>query len=168
MAPQIDDTTVALLNRLLVGRSPFDHSRDPQGEFREGITRVDLPAADDAEYFFRLAFHETGERYISAHLIERPNAANYFWYRPFELAEFRGSGADLAAEFCKEMELVLTHATRIVQRKGWLFWRFRCEYRNGQKWTNISSQMAFRGGRFSPPHIDGTMRIYCSAAIAPA
>lgn len=166
MAPRIDDNTVALINRLLANRSPFDQSSVPQGKFREGVARVDLPAAPGAEYFFKLWFLENGERHISAQLIERANAANYFWYRPFDLAEFRGCESDLAAEFCEQLELVLTHATRIIQRRGWLFWRFRCQYSDGQKWTNISSHMALRGGRFRPPNIDGSIRIYRSDAIA--
>jgi hypothetical protein len=82
------------------------------------------------------------------------------------MGEFRGSEDDLVNEFCEELEALLIHETRIVQRKGWLFWHFRCEYRTGEKWKGVCSHSAFRGGRFKPPPIKGTRRVYHSAPIA--
>ena len=102
-----------------------------QSEFRGIIARLDLPTPPDAEYFFRLWFYEGGERQIGARLIQDRSDDTYFWYRPLEMAEFRGSEDDLVSEFCEELKALLTHETRIVQRKGWLFWHFRCEYREG-------------------------------------
>jgi hypothetical protein len=71
------------------------------------------------------------------------------------LARRKGSDEDLVSDFCEELEVLLTHETRIVQRKGWLFWHFRCEYRAGENWKSVCSQSAFRAGRFKPPQISG-------------
>jgi hypothetical protein len=163
--PKVDEKTSALLNRLLIDYRPVAQSQEAQTDAQKGIARLDLPIATGAEYFFRLSFHDGGERHISAQLIENRSAGTYFWYRPFELAEFRGSPEDLATEFCQELELLLTHETRIVQRKGWLFWHFRCEYLVGEKWKSLSSHLAFRRGRFKPPRIEGRERIYKSGPI---
>jgi hypothetical protein len=168
MPPKIDDKTLALLNRLLGESNPIIHPVKPQGDFREEIVRLDLPAAPGAEYFFRLWFYEGGERQISAQLIQDRCDDTYFWYRPLEMAEFGGSEDDLVSEFCEELEALLTHETRIVQQKGWLFWDFRCEYRAGEMWKSIYSPSAFRGGRFRPPKIKGRKRVYRSAPIATA
>ncbi|HYL67814.1 MAG TPA: hypothetical protein VEX69_01485 [Candidatus Limnocylindria bacterium] len=134
---------------------------------RENIANLDLPIAPGAEYFFRLSFYEDGERQISAQLIEHSGDETYFWYRPLEMGEFRGSEDDLVCEFCEELEALLTHETRIVQRKGWVFWHFRCEYRTGEKWKSVCSHSAFRGS-FKPPHIDGKRRVYHSPPVATA
>jgi len=127
--PKIDAKTLALLNRLLGDRNPVILPSETQSDIRENMARLDLPTAPGAEYFFRLWFYEGGERQISARLIQHFGDETYFWYRPLEMTEFRGSEDDLVSEFCEELETLLTHETRIVQRKGWLFWHFRCEYR---------------------------------------
>ena len=166
MPPRIDDKTLALLNRLLGDYGPVFHTLEQQGNSRENISRLDLPTAPGAEYSFRLWFYEDGERQIGAQLIEPPSDETYFWYRPLELAEFRGSEDDLVSKFCQVLEALLTHETRIVQRKGWFFWHFRCEYRAGDEWKSVYSHSAFRGGGFKPPHIKGRRRVYHSAPIA--
>jgi hypothetical protein len=163
---RIDDKTLSLLNRLLRGYGPVIHPVEPQCNPRDNITRFNLPTAPDAEYSFRLWFYESGERQISAQLIRDHSDETYFWYRPLEMGEFNGCEDDLVSEFCEELEALLTHETRIVQLKGWLFWHFRCEYRVGEKWKSVCSHSAFRGGRFRPPHIEGRMRVYHSAPIA--
>ena len=165
MPPEVDAKTSSLLNRLLGDRNPLIHPEEPTGDIREKIARLDLPAAPNAEYFFRLWFYEDGERQISAHLIQHRSDDTYFWYRPLEMGEFKSSEDDLVSEFCEELENLLTHETRIVQRKGWLFWHFRCEYRTEEKWKSVCSHSAFRGGRFKPPQIRGRKRVYHSAPI---
>ncbi len=165
MPPRIDEKTLALLNRLLGDRNSVIHPIESQGDFHEK-TRIDLPTAPGAEYFFRLWFYEGGERQISAQLIQHRSDDTYFWYRPLEMGEFRGSEDDLVNEFCEELEALLTHETRIVQRKGWLFWHFRCEYRAGEKWKNVCSHSAFRGGGFKAPQINGRRRVYSAPAAA--
>jgi hypothetical protein len=166
MPSKIDVKTLALLNRLLGDFGPVTPPLEPLGNSHENARRLNLPSAPGAEYFFKVWFYEDGERQISAHLILHSSEDNYFWHRPFELAEFRGSQDDLVTEFCKELEALLTHETRIVQRKGWLSWHFSCEYRAGEKWKSVCSHSAFRGVGFKPPQIEGSKRVYHSAPIA--
>jgi hypothetical protein len=166
MPPKIDEKTLVLLNHLLGESNPITHPVQPQTDLRENIFRLDLPAAPGAEYFFRLWFYEGGERQISAQLIQDRSDDTYFWYRPLEMGEFGGREDDLLNEFCEQLEVLLTHETRIVQRKGWIFWHFRCEYRAGEEWKSVCSNSAFRGGRFKPPQIKGRKRVYHSASIA--
>jgi len=161
MSPRIDAKTAALLSRLLADCNPVIHPQDPK------IAILDLPTAPGAEYFFRVWFYEGGERQISAQLIQRRSDDTDFWYRPLEMGEFNGSEDDLVSEFYEELEALLTHETRIVQRRGWLFWHFRCEYRAGENWKGVRGHSAFfRGGRFKVPQIKGRQRVYRSAAIA--
>jgi hypothetical protein len=168
MLPKIDERTLTLLDRLLNGFDPVVHRVQPQGDFPGGIARLDLPAAPGAEYFFQLWFYEGGERHIRAELMQHRGDDTYFWYRPFERAEFRGSEEDLVNEFCEVLEALLVHETRIVQRRGWLFWHFRCEYRAAEMWKGVYAHSAFRCGRFKTPQISGRTRVYHSAAIASA
>src|SRR5713226_244796 len=91
MPPKIDAKTSSLLSRLLGDCNPFIHPEEPKGDIREKIVTLDLPTAPGAEYFFRLWFYEGGERQISARLIQHFGDETYFWYRPLEMTEFRGS-----------------------------------------------------------------------------
>jgi hypothetical protein len=166
MPPKIDDTTVALLNRLLGGRSPEIPTVKSLGNSENKFIRVDLPAAASAQYSFSLWFYEDREREISAQPLQQNDDHDYFWSRSFELAEFVGSEGDLVKAFCSELEVLLTHETRIVQRKGLLFWHFVCEYRDREKWKSVGSNSAFRFGNFKPPPIDGKRHVYQSGPVA--
>ena len=162
----IDDTTVALLNRLLGGRSPVIPPVESRGDSQKNFIRLDLPAAASAQYSFRLWFYEDRDREISAQPLQQNGDHDYFWYRAFELAEFGGSEGDLVKEFCRQLQVLLTHETRIVQRKGLLFWHFRCEYLRGEKWETVSSQSTLRLGNFKPRPINGKQHVYQSGPLA--
>ena len=166
MSLTIDAKTASLLNRILGDSYRDIHPEEAKGDIGERLAKLDLPTAPGAEYFFRVWFHEDGERQISAHLIQHRSDDTYFWYRSLEMAEFNGSKDDLLIEFCEELEALLTHETRIVQRKGWIFWHFRCDYRTEEKWKSVCGHSAFRGGRLKPPKIKGRKQIYHSAPIA--
>ena len=122
MLPRIGDKTAALLRDLLPVFNLAIEAANPLRHSRKSTARLDLPTAPGAEYSFTLWFDEGGEREISAELIPYQNDRPYFWYRPFELAEFRDNVENLEAKFCDELEILLTHETRVVQKKGWLFW----------------------------------------------
>ena len=136
MPPMIDDTTVALLNRLLGGRSPVIPPVESRGDSQKNFIRLDLPAAASAQYSFRLWFYQDCDQEISAQPLQQNGDHDYFWYRPFELAVFGDSEGNLVKEFCSELEVLLTHETRIVQRKGLLFGIFAVntlEEKNGKQ-----------------------------------
>lgn len=166
MLPRIGDKTAALLKELLPSFDPTIEEAHQLNHSRESIARLDLPTASGAEYSFTLWFDESGEREISARLIRHQGDRPYFWYRPFELAEFRNNVEELEAKFCDELKVLLIHETRIIQRKGWLFWGFRCEYHEGEKWKGVYGHMALRW--FKPPQIKGRSRVYRSAPVASA
>ena len=163
MIPQIDDKTLRLVSLLLPDFNSAVQRVEGSKLAGPNIGRLDLPPAHGADYFFRLWF-SSDERQISAKLIEDSDDAKYFWYRPFELAEFRDSIEDLVSAFCEELEVLTTHETRIIQRKGWLSWHFRCEYRSSGKWKCLYRHSALRSG-FKPPQIKGRKRVYGSAAL---
>jgi hypothetical protein len=161
MIPQVDDRTLRLLSLLLPDFNPVEGAKFTGLH----LWRIDLPPADGADYFFRLWFYSDGERQIGAQLVEDSDDARYFWYRPFESAEFRESNVDLVNAFCKELEALITHETRIIQRKGWLFWHFRCDYRASENWKCLYKHAAFRGGGFKPLEARVRKRVYGSAAL---
>lgn len=163
MTPLIDDKTSAMLRGLnlssvvrVVGQLDGENGK---------VGLLQLPPAVGADYFFQLSFYQNGERQICAKLLGSGGAAEYFWYRPFELEAFGRNRQHLVDAFCEELKLLLTHATRIVQRKGWLFWRLRCDYWDGKHWKPVSGNSAFRGGKFHLPPIPGTTQIYQSRAL---
>jgi hypothetical protein len=166
MLPRIGDKTAALLRDLLPGFNPTIEAAYPLRHSGESIAKLNLPTASGAEYSFTLWFDESGERQISAKLKQYKNDRPYFWYRPFELAEFRNNVEKLEAKFCDELGILLTHETRIIQRKGWLFWSFRCEYHEGENWKGVYGHMALRW--FKPPQIIGKSRVYRSAPVSSA
>jgi hypothetical protein len=164
MLPRIGDKTAALLRDLLPSLDPTIEVSYPLRHLKENTARLDLPTAPGAEYSFTLWFDESGERQISATLIRDQNDHPYFWYRPFELAEFRNNVEELEATFCDELKVLLTHETRIIQRKGWLFWGFRCEYQEGAEWKEVYGHRASRW--FKPPQILGKSLVYYSPPVS--
>jgi hypothetical protein len=164
MIPQIDDKTLRLLNLLLPDFNPVIQPVEGSKVTGPHTCRLELPPAHGADYFFCLWFYPDGERQIGAKLVEVSDDARYFWYRPFELAEFRDSNEDLVNVFCEQLDALITHETRIIQRKGWLFWHFRCDYRASGNWKCLYRHSALRGG-FKPAPIKGRKRVYGSPAL---
>jgi hypothetical protein len=164
MLPMIGNKTAALLRDLLPSFNPRIEAAEPVSGSRDATARLDLPTAPGAEYFFTLWFGESGDREISAKLTPGRNERQYFWYRPFELAEFRNNAEKLETKFCDELEILLTHEARVIQRKGLLFWGFRCEYHEGGEWKRVYGHLALRW--FKPPQIRGKRRVYSSAPVS--
>jgi len=102
---------------------------------------------------------------ISAELTAPDSDINYFWYRPFESAEFRDSMEALDAAFCETLENLLTHETCIIQKNGWLNWYFKCEYRAADRRRRIYGHSALKLGGWKTPKIDGKTHVYHSTAL---
>jgi len=102
---------------------------------------------------------------IYAELTAPDSDVNYFWYRPFESAEFRDSAEALEAAFCETLEKLLAHETRIIQKDGWLNWHFKCEYKVGDNWKRIYRHSALKLGNSKFPRIDGKVHVYHSSAL---
>jgi hypothetical protein len=154
------DKTIELLHGLLPG-----FVVQPVSERIERVdsTRIDLPPAPGADYFFRLWIEP--EMQIGAELTAPDSDVNYFWYRPFESAEFRDSMAALDAAFCEALEKLLTHETRITQKDGWLNQYFKCEYKTAERWKRVYGNSALKLGGWKFPQIDGKVRVYYSPAL---
>jgi hypothetical protein len=83
------DRTIDLLSRLLPQFIPHPVIERTQ-EYE--LTRIDLPPAVEADYFFRL--YTEPETQIHAELTVPDSKVNCFWYRPFEISRiprFNGS-----------------------------------------------------------------------------
>jgi hypothetical protein len=156
------DKTLELLKRLIP-----DFVAQPVTERTLGMssTKIDLPRAAEADYFFRL--YTAPEMQIHAELTAPRSNVNYFWYRPFESAEFRDSTEALEAVFCETLEKLLTHESRIIQKNGWLNWHFKCDYRSADGWKRIYRHSALKLGGWKVPQIDGRVRTWRSSALAP-
>jgi len=154
------DKPLELLARLL---PDFIVQPATQRSHRIDSTRIDLPSAAGADYFFQLWIEP--EMQISAQLAVPGSDVNYFWYRPFESAEFRDSTEALEAACCETLEKLLTHESRIIQKNGWLNWHFKCDYKTADGWKRIYRHSALRLGGWKVPRIDGKVRVYHSSAL---
>jgi hypothetical protein len=154
------DKIIESLRRLLPDFAPQPITQQIQ---QIDSTRIDLPPASGADYFFRL--YSAPEMQIHAELATPVSDGNYFWYRPFESAAFGDSVEALDAAFNEMLEKLLTHETRIIQKSGWLNWHFKCEYAASDGWKRIYGHSALKLGGFKAPKIDGNTRIYRSSAL---
>ena len=159
--PFVDKPMLAALKRLLPDVifapifAPVSGSKTPS-------VSIELPAAVGAEYLFKLYFQP--ERQISARLL-RLNTQYYFWYRPFDDAEFGNSADRLDKAFIETVEELVTSETRIIQKRGLLTHSFMCDYKSPSAWKRVYSHSALRLGGFEPPPIAGRQHIYHSPAL---
>jgi hypothetical protein len=161
LSQYVDEPTLAALQRLLPD-APFQPILMPLSGSADRSVSVKLPVPADAEYGFTLYFQP--ERQIAATLLVA-DAADYFWYMPFEDAAFHNSVQELDAAFIKTVEHLVCHETRIIQKRGLLNHSFRCDYKSASGWKRVYWHSALRLGRFHPPLIAGRKRVYMSPAI---
>jgi len=102
-----------------------------------------------------------GEKQISARLLTSHEGA-YFWYRPFEEAEFR-SPEQLDKAFIETVKLLVSHNTRIEHRRGLFLNHFKCEYESVDGWKRIYGLSALRWMR--APTIAGRRQVYQSPRL---
>lgn len=123
---------------------------------------INLPSPEGADYRFIL-WLGSGEKQISASLLTSEENL-YFWYRPFEGAEFR-SPEKLNKAFIEVVEVILKHNTRIVQKRGLFSNHFRCEYESASGWSRVYGHSALRWIR--APKIAGRRHVYQSPRLVP-
>ena len=153
---------IETLNRLL---PDFVVQPVSRGDGHTRSTRIELPTAVGAEYLFELWIRP--EMQIGARLIEGGADCNYFWYLPFEDADYSGSTKMLDQRFCETVEKLLTHNTRIIYRSGLLSWQFRCDYETQGRWKKISYNSTLKLAGWKVPKLAGKSRIYRSPALVP-
>ena len=88
----------------------------------------------------------------------------YFWYHPFEDWQYRGGSAELENAVLSELTAIVSHPTRITQRRKRFSWSFICEYQEGEAWKPLYEHNLLRGNR-SLPAIDGSERVYRSPPL---
>jgi hypothetical protein len=121
---------------------------------------IELPPPASADYRFVL-WLGNGEKQISARLLASDEAV-YFWYRPFEEAEFR-SAEKLNKAFIEAVELIVRHNTRIEQKRGLFFNHFKCEYESPSGWKRVYGHSALRWIR--APRIAERQHVYQSPSL---
>ena len=121
---------------------------------------IEMPPPAGADYCFTL-WLGSGEKQISARLLNA-DKSSYFWYRPFEDAEFR-SAEQLDKAFLEAVEVIIRHNTRIEQKRGLFFNHFKCEYESASGWKRLYGHSALRWIR--APRITGRQHIYQSPRL---
>jgi hypothetical protein len=163
----IDERTSQELTRLLPGvvfkpivvPLPGVTSAVPRAS--ECAVSIDLPAAQGAEYSFWILFEP--ERQIGATLVGGGDARLSFWYRPFEDAEFRFDTEKRDDAFFKTLESLISHETRIVQRRGLISNSFQCDFNDNGEWKRVFGVSSLRW--IATPPIGSRERVYSSPAL---
>jgi hypothetical protein len=153
----VDERITALLKRLLPNLA-IEPTLTPLARSSKPSAHINLPAAPRADYHFRL--YLLPEKQIHAVLLNAA-AEFYFWYMPFEEAEYD----DSVDAFVATLELLVSHETHIVQKRGLLNHSFTCDYKSVAGWKRICGFSAFRFGGFKVPPIKEKKRVYCSPAL---
>jgi len=160
----LDERTLAALHRLLPNFA-FEPVLAPVSGLSEPSVTIQLPVPAGAEYSFSLTVQP--EKQIHARLVNTEPETEYFWYMPFEDAEFKNS-IELDRAFVETLDVIVSNETRIVQKHGLLMESFRCEYNTGSGWNRIYGMSALRPGGFKPPRITGAKRVYHSPPLVSA
>jgi hypothetical protein len=157
--PHLNDPVVDFVRGLLPSVVVEADARQEPGISGQSY-HIDLPPATGADYCFTL-WLGSGEKQITARLLNA-DKSSYFWYRPFEDAEFR-SAERLDKAFREAVEVIMRHNTRIEQKRGLLFNHFKCEYESASGWKRLYGLSALRWIR--APKITGRHHIYQSPRL---
>jgi len=136
----LNDPVVAFVKDLLPSVAVEPDTKQEPGVHGDSY-HIQLPAPANADYRFTL-WLGSGEKQISARLLISDERA-YFWYRPFEEAEFRAA-EKLNKAFMEAVELIMRRNTRIEQKRGFLFNHFKCEYESADGWMRLYGHSALR------------------------
>jgi hypothetical protein len=164
--PYLEERAVRFFQRVLPNLTVCPISRpiaSKSAVSSETAVSVNLPAAHSADYSFWL--HFSPEFQIGAKLVNDPGDRSYFWYLPFELADYKNSAEASEDAFYEILELVLTHETRIIQKDGLILTGFRCEYESNGTWNRVGG-LSYVRLTFKLPRIRGRQWTYHSTALA--
>jgi len=146
----------AVLEELLEGER-FEVSVESWGHL------YSLPTPEGADYSLECSLHMDGEPQVSAFRVGG-YGGEYFWYKPFEINGYGSEAARIEA-FRGVVAALVRNPSRIVQRKGLLFWRFTASAETPGGAIEIPGASCFRPA-FRVPPTDGRTRCYSSPAIA--
>lgn len=148
-----------LIRSLKKNGAPVTYSRVPLSHY----TRWDVPLNGASDYSISAILYDDGGLEIAAKLPE--NAGAYFWHSSIEVV--RGvSDQERLKKFSDALAAVLLNKSRVVQKRGLLFWSFSMEIFQDGKWTPLDGVSCLRWG-FAVPPIEGRVRVYESKGAGP-
>jgi hypothetical protein len=118
----------------------------------------------DGDYRFKLYLYKEGNMSIGAELVNQPNDYNYFWSRLIEQYSKR-SIDDMQFEVIEVLNKILKHETRIIQKRGLLFWHFSCQYHDGGQLKSVGGNSTLRFPNVKVPYPKLSEKIYRSKAL---
>jgi hypothetical protein len=155
-----------LVSRLLatVGAAALDMEiREHRGP---EYVRLIFPRPSGSDYGFEAhIYHDLGDLQIHAEPADpgHPDGI-YFWYRSYERWDYTGL-EEMLTQFERDLLLVLTHDTRVKQRRGFVFWHFTLEYQeNGLQ--ELAGASAFRWTRINVPRGRGRETTWQARALS--
>jgi len=131
---------------------------EPKEREAESVETIRLPLAEDADYSFSFHLHPDGEKVISANLPDS-DPQIYFWFKPFEAADYGHNQESLDEDFLMVIETLLTRETTILQKSGFIWHSFRLAYRVGDRARILNQHSGLRLS-FAAPPIQGKQRTY--------
>jgi hypothetical protein len=127
--------------------------------------RLIFPREPGSDYGFEAHLYDgLGDLQIHAELKDSDDERKtYFWYRSYERWDFVGL-EEMLTQFERDLLLVLTHDTRVRQRRGVAFWHFTLPFQtNGLQ--ELDGASAFRWTRIDVPRIQGREKIWQANAL---
>ncbi len=140
----------------------FDESLVPTVRPRDGCVFLDLPRPPSADYFFRLTLSDAD--YSLAAVPAGGPEAEIFWHQSFERlgADSLDAVEPVFREFVRD---IISHDSRVTQRRGLLFHRFTCEVLRGHAWERVGGRILALRTSYRVPRIDGRTRVYRAPAL---
>lgn len=129
---------------------------------RESDIELLFPTAAGSDYQFAASItNDLIDLQVAAKLLDPvlASSTDYFWYSPNERYGFASFEEHFDC-FMEELLAVISHPTRIVQRKGIVSWNFCCEYLEGGVWKQIHGATAVRFRAFKVPPVTGKQRLF--------
>ncbi len=121
--------------------------------------RIELPPVQGADIAYRLMFDQ-GAYTLFAVPVADPDAG-MFWHQTFE--QMGAASVEEAEPQFREFVLdVLSHESRILQRRGLLFHGFACELLREAEWQRVGGQILVLRTSGRVPRIEGRTKEYRS------
>jgi hypothetical protein len=127
--------------------------------------RLIFPRTPGSDYAFEAhIYDDLGDLQIHAELEDLDDEREiYFWYRSYVRWDYAAI-EEMLTQFERDLLLVLTHDTRVRQRRGVAFWRFALQFQtNGLQ--ELDGASAFRWTRIDVPRIQGREKIWQANAL---
>ena len=132
-------------------------------EGKETYLIFTFPSKPDSDYRFILYLYEEGNLSIGAELIN--NSSNYyFWSRLIEQYSKR-TVEEMQSEAIDVLGKILRYDTKIVQKKGWLFWHFSCQYEVNGHFESVGGNSTLKFPSVKVPNPGLSKKVYHSKAL---